>query len=336
MATNTDTLSAGVDRPAETEVELSTPTRVAGRRPRQRVGASTALSRAQHGDRRAFSSLMEPYRRELVAFCYRHTGSLHEAEDLTQESFVRAYRAMQTFEGRASARAWLYRIAHNLCLNHVQRSRPPWESLENVDDGVPAQGADGPVADREDVRLGFVALMQSLPPKQRAVLVLRDVLGWSADETARILDTTIPAVKNALTRARTTLAAHPRGVDPASVHDLAAADPASRALVAEWVDAFEKGNTARMVALLTGDGGILAPSRVVNHTDNRPAPDDVSPIWSRVSGRPGGAVSKPVARSDGESKSTSPQSTPSGGSAAGKRASNRTGHRAGVEVSGAP
>ena len=194
---------------------------------------------------------MEPYRRELIAYCYRLTGALAESEDLAQEAFVRAFRALSTFEGRATPRAWLYRIAHNLCLNHVRR-RPVWESWEALGESAAAPGAGrrrGRSA--EDVRLGFVALVQSLPPRQRATLVLRDVLGWSAEETARILETTVPAVKNALARARQTLARQPHGGDPAEVRDLAAASPAARALVAEWVDAFEKGNTPRMVALLT-------------------------------------------------------------------------------------
>ena len=210
-----------------------------------------ALERARQGDRKAFSRLMEPYRRELIGYCYRLTGGLAEAEDLVQEAFVRAFRGLDGFEGRASLRAWLYRIAHNLCLNHVQRQRPAWESL----DEVPAERLEAPGGEgqgREDVRLGFVALVQSLPPRQRAALVLRDVLGWSAEEAARILEMTIPAVKNALARARQTLARHPHGSDPADVQDWAATDPAARAMVAEWVDAFEKGNSARMVALLTG------------------------------------------------------------------------------------
>jgi len=222
-----------------------------------------ALSRARRGDREAFSRLTEPYRRELIAYCYRLTGALTEAEDLVQESFLRAFRALDGFEGRASLRAWLYRIAHNLCLNHVQRRPPAWQSLEDVGEGglrdqVPdaAQAGQG----REDVRLGFVALVQSLPPRQRAVLVLRDVLGWSAEETARILETTVPAVKNALARARQTLARHPSGGDPADVRDLAASDPDAQDTVAEWVDAFEKGNTPRMVALLTGDWTPVKPA----------------------------------------------------------------------------
>lgn len=226
-------------------------------RPRR---AASGLDKARGGDRRAFSRLMEPYRRELVAYCYRLSRSLPEAEDLAQETFVRAFRALDTFEGRATPRAWLYKIAHNLCVNHVQRRPPPWESLDALDEAglAPAHAAPSEDHEREDVRLGFVALMRSLPSRQRAALVLRDVLGWSAEETARILETTVPAVKNALARARQTLAQHPHGGDPADVQDQAAADPEAQAMIAEWVDAFEKGNTARMVALLTGDG--MAPS----------------------------------------------------------------------------
>lgn len=218
--------------------------------------APGALLRARRGDRKAFGRLTEPYRRELIAYCYRLTGTLTEAEDMVQEAFLRAFRALDSFEGRASLRAWLYRIAHNLCLNHVQRRPPVWQSLEDVGetrlrDLTPDTEETG--QERENVRLGFVALVQSLPPRQRAALVLRDVLGWSAEETARILETTVPAVKNALARARQTLARHPSGGDPADVRDLAAADPDAQETVAQWVDAFEKGNTERMVALLTGD-----------------------------------------------------------------------------------
>ena len=227
----------------------------------------TMLSRARSGDRAAFSRLIEPYRREIIAYCYRLSGSLVEAEDLAQESFVRAYRAMGSFEGRASVRAWLYKIAHNLCVNHVQRDRPNWESLSDLpeDSMGQAEAAEDSGQEREDVRLGFVALVHSLPPRQRAALVLRDVLGWSAEETARILGTTVPGVKNALARARQTLANHPQGADPAGVQDLAANDPAARAMVSEWVDAFEKGNTVKMVALLTEDHhGLLAQRRATD------------------------------------------------------------------------
>ena len=223
---------------------------------------ASAILRARRGDRKAFSRLTEPYRRELIAYCYRLTGTLTEAEDMVQESFLRAYRALDKFEGTASLRAWLYRIAHNLCLNHVQRRPPLWRSLDEVANQGAAPDAEEAGQERENVRLGFVALVQSLPPRQRAALVLRDVLGWSAEETARILETTVPAVKNALARARQTLAQHPSGGDPADVRDLAASDPGAQETVALWVDAFEKGNTERMVALLTGDWTPTAPVKV--------------------------------------------------------------------------
>ena len=223
---------------------------------------ASAILRARRGDRRVFSRLTEPYRRELIAYCYRLTGTLTEAEDMVQESFLRAYRALDTFEGRASLRAWLYRIAHNLCLNHVQRRPPLWRSLDEVGNQGTAPDAEEAGQERENVRLGFVALVQSLPPRQRAALVLRDVLGWNAEETARILETTVPSVKNALARARQTLAQHPNGGDPADVRDLAAADPGAQETVAQWVDAFEKGNTERMVALLTEDWTTSSPMKI--------------------------------------------------------------------------
>jgi len=236
---------------------------------------ASALLRARRGDRKAFSRLTEPYRRELISYCYRLTGTPTEAEDMVQEAFLRAYRALDGFEGRASLRAWLYRIAHNLCLNHVQRRPPVWQSLEELDAQETASDAEEAGQERENVRLGFVALIQSLPPKQRAALVLRDVLGWSAEETARILETTVPSVKNALARARQTLARHPHGGDPAEVRDLAASDPGAQETVAQWVDAFEKGNTERMVALLTGDWKLPSPMKPCENGYNQEASDEM-------------------------------------------------------------
>jgi len=247
-----------------------------------------ALQRARRGDRKAFGKLTEPYRRELIAYCYRLTGTLTEAEDMVQEAFVRAFRALDSFEGRASLRAWLYRIAHNLCLNHVQRRPPVWQSLDEVGEtGLRDQSPDAAQAgqDRENVRLGFVALVQSLPPRQRAALVLRDVLGWSAEETARILETTVPAVKNALARARQTLAQHPSGGDPAEVRDLAASDPDAQETVAQWVDAFEKGNTERMVALLTGDWKLPAPAKARQNGYTLPTGKDAAVYGKKASER---------------------------------------------------
>ncbi len=263
---------------------------------------STHLARARRGDRHAFSRLMEPYRRELVAYCYRLSGSLAEAEDLAQEAFVRAFRALDTFEGRATPRAWLYRIAHNLCLNHVQRRPPLWEPLEELDEAHLTTPAETTGQGREDLRLGFVALVQSLPPRQRAALVLRDVLGWSAEETARILETTVPAVKNALARARQTLARHPNGGDPSEVRDLAGSDPEARALIAQWVDAFEKGNTARMVDLLTG-GDLpiftMKPGQTGYNKDNK-----------SVRTAPNEARGERKERANAERQRTQPESSP--------------------------
>jgi len=223
-----------VDRKSDTSARLS----------------ASLLGRARRGDSRAFSRLIEPLRRELVAYCFRLTGNLAEADDLVQEAFVRAFRGLATFEGRSTLRAWLYKIAHNLSLNHVQRRPPAGQPLDEIrEQDRTAEFGES----EENVRLGFVALVQSLPPRQRAALVLRDVLGWSAEEAARILETTVPAVKNALARARQTLAAQNHAADLSDVEDYALAAPEARAIIADWTDAFEKGNTARMVALLTGE-----------------------------------------------------------------------------------
>ena len=228
--------------------------------------APGALMRARRGDRKAFGTLTEPYRRELIAYCYRLTGTLTEAEDMVQEAFLRAFRALDSFEGRASLRAWLYRIAHNLCLNHVQRRPPVWQSLEEVGetrlrDWTPDTEDAG--QERENVRLGFrrPGAEPAAAPAGRAGPARRSRLERRGD-SARILETTVPAVKNALARARQTLARHPSGGDPADVRDLAAADPDAQETVAQWVDAFEKGNTERMVALLTGDWKLPGPTKV--------------------------------------------------------------------------
>src|SRR5918995_126434 len=167
----------------------------------------------------AFSALVERHRRELQVHCYRMLGSLDEAEDLTQETFLRAWRKRASFEGRSTIRAWLYRIATNACLDALQR-RPrratgggvawlqpyPDELLEGV--AAPGDEPDAAAVEKETIELAFMVAVQHLPPRPRAVLILRDVLGWSAKETAALLETSVPAANSALQRARAALKEH--------------------------------------------------------------------------------------------------------------------------------
>ncbi len=216
---------------------------------------------------------LEQHRTELTGYCYRMLGSAFEAEDAVQETFVRAWRALDRFEGRAALRSWLYRIATNVCLTMLgasqRRARPmdlrPAQTadtplppplpesawIEPVPDErvVPAGGdpADTVVA-RESVRLAFVAALQHLPPRQRAVLILREVLRWKADEVAELLDTTVASVNSALQRARATLATVKP--DEGAAREV---DEAQRALLARYVDAFERYDMESLTALLQED-----------------------------------------------------------------------------------
>src|SRR3954470_15693324 len=203
---------------------------------------------------------LESYRRELTGYCYRMLGSGFEAEDAVQETFARAWRNFQGFEGRSSLRSWLYRIATNVCLDMLQgpqrRARPmdmgpastaetalgaplvesSWvmpiaDSATMPEDGDPAELA----AQRETLRLAFVAALQHLPPRQRAVLILRDVLRWQASEAAELLDTSVASVNSALQRARATL--DDMGPDPAGPPEL---DATEQELLARYMDTFER------------------------------------------------------------------------------------------------
>ena len=196
--------------------------------PGDALGEAT-LARARAGDEEAFRELTEPHRRELQLHCYRILGSMQDAEDLVQETLLAAWRGLEAFEGRASVRSWLYRIATNRCLNALRaRSRRPRrcramaEPLEPTRliepvwlepypdvllEGIPDR-SPGPAARyeaRESVELAFIAALQHLPPRQRAALVLRDVLGFRTAEVAEMLDTGEASVKGALQRARATL-----------------------------------------------------------------------------------------------------------------------------------
>jgi RNA polymerase sigma-70 factor (TIGR02960 family) len=243
------------------------------------VNQST-LQRAQAGDADAFRDLTEPYRGELRLHCYRILGSLADAEDMLQETLIAAWRGLARFEHRASVRGWLYRIATNRCLNALRDAgrriptepvppfRPPEPSrrgevtwlqpypdalLEQVPEAAP--GPEARYQLREAVELAFVAALQRMPPRQAAILVLRDVLGYPAAEVAQMLDTTETAVKGALQRARAALPAVPAA-------DRSAPPPGSPAeldVVRRFADAFVAADLDRLLGLLTDDAWLRMP-----------------------------------------------------------------------------
>jgi RNA polymerase sigma-70 factor (ECF subfamily) len=246
------------------------------------MGVMTLLSRAKAGDDAAFGALVEPLRRELHVHCYRMLGSVQDAEDVLQETLTAAWRGLGGFAERASLRTWLYRIATNRCLNALRdgERRPrtvpvfaggvvPPEPTRTVEpiwlqpipdtmlDGLP-DGTPGPEARyerREAVSLAFVAAVQSLPPRQRAVLLLRDVLGYRAAEAAELLEMTEDAVNALLKRARAV-----RFDRAAAEHSRAAADsPRRREAAARFAEAIERGDVDAMVALLTDDAWLTMP-----------------------------------------------------------------------------
>jgi RNA polymerase sigma-70 factor, ECF subfamily len=216
---------------------------------------------------------LEPHRRELTGYCYRMLGSVFEADDAVQETMVRAWKALDGFEGRSSVRSWLYRIATNVCLDMLrgrQRralamdlgpagmtdafqgvTRPENAWVTPVPDArvVPHDGDPAEVAaTRESIRLAFVTALQHLPARQRAVLILREVLRWQAAEVAELLDTTVASVNSALQRARATLAS--LDLDESTTR---LADTEHQELLARYVDAFERYDIPALVALLRDD-----------------------------------------------------------------------------------
>jgi len=237
------------------------------------------LALARSGDGEAFRGLVEPYRRELQVHCYRILGSVQDAEDLLQETLLAAWRGIGGYEERASVRTWLYRIATNRCLNALRagarrppvayqpevplpepshrRSDPSWLEpypdvlLDELADHLPGPEARYEV--RESMSLAFLAALQQLPPRQRAVLVLRDVLGFRAAEVANILDTTENAVTSALKRARGALAGPERERAPLPN------SPQERRIVEDFIRAFEAGDVDAIVAMLTNDALLTMP-----------------------------------------------------------------------------
>ena len=216
---------------------------------------------------------LEAYRVELTAHCYRMLGSAFEAEDAVQETFIRAWRGYGSFEGRSTLRSWLYRIATNVCLDMLgatqRRARPvdltapvsadtplPPPLPESVwiepvpDSSVVSEGdPEDVLVARESVRLAFVAALQHLPPRQRAVLILREVLRWKADEVAELLETTVASVNSALQRARATMAGTGISLDQAPEQ----LDAAHQALLARYVEAFESYDMDKLTSLLHED-----------------------------------------------------------------------------------
>ena len=220
----------------------------------------------------AFAALTERYRRELHVHCYRMLASFDEAEDAVQETFLRAWRARESFDGSALVRAWLYRIATNVCLDTLRRSARRLSSMRTfaevpwltpypdrlLDEAAPSEEEPEAVAvTRETIELAFLAALQVLPPRQRATLIARDVLGWPANETAAALDTSVPAVNSALQRARATMQAHL----PARRSEWSAGEPSDdeRALLANFIDAHERGDAALAVSIASRDLRITMP-----------------------------------------------------------------------------
>ena len=248
------------------------------------VVTANLISRARAGDGDAFRELTEPHRRELQVHCYRMLGSFQDAEDALQDTLLSAWQGLGGFEGRASVRTWLYRIATNRCLNarrsagrrpakewNIPEVEPPEPTrfgevvwLEPFPDALLKGGIDVPLGpearyeQNESISLAFVTALQLLPPRQLAVLILRDVLGFHANEVADMLDTTVESVNSALKRARSSLRRRwPATADrePAPISN----SPSEDAVVARFVSAYQSADLEALVTLLTDDVFISMP-----------------------------------------------------------------------------
>jgi RNA polymerase sigma-70 factor, ECF subfamily len=243
------------------------------------------LAAARQGDSQQFSELTEPYRRELQVHCYRILGSLHEAEDMVQEAMLKAWKRLDTYEGRASFRAWLYKIATNSCLDFLDQKKSrrllPFEERSPSDPETPilpptpeiswlepfpdewlgdksAINPEARYSDSESISLAFLTALQILPPRQRAVLILRDVLDFSAVETAEVLELTVSSANSALHRARTTLSQrYPHG----EREDLTMSSPdaTTQRLLDRFVQAWESADVDGLVKLLKADAALAMP-----------------------------------------------------------------------------
>jgi RNA polymerase sigma-70 factor (TIGR02960 family) len=236
---------------------------------------SDEVAEAIAGDEAAFAALSERHRRELHVHCYRMLASFDEAEDAVQETFLRAWRSRASFDGSSLFRAWLYRIATNVSLDMLRRNtrrltsmhsfaEVPW--LQPYPDSLLDQVApsddqpDRVIVERETIELAFLAALQVLPPRQRAALIARDVLGWPASETATLLDTSVAAANSALQRARATMQEHL----PARRSEWSAGEPTAeeRVLLASFIEAHERGDAALAVSIAAQDIRITMPPSV--------------------------------------------------------------------------
>jgi RNA polymerase sigma-70 factor, ECF subfamily len=237
------------------------------------------LAAARRGDEDAYRRLVEPHRRALHAHCYRMLGSIHDADDAVQEALLRAWRGLHGFEGRSTTRSWLYKVTTNACLTAIER-RPkrvlPLDAAPGGDpDGIPLsetvwlepypdealEAGAAPHArydQREGIELAFVAALQHLPANQRAALILREVLGFSAQECAELLDTSVAAVNSALQRARKAVEERaPERTQQETLRSLG--DERLRALVERYVDAWERADVDAVVEMLTEDATFSMP-----------------------------------------------------------------------------
>ena len=237
------------------------------------------LALARGGDSRAFETLVAPHRRELRAFCYRMAGSIDDADDLLQESLLRAWRGLPQFEGRASFRTWLYRVTSSACIDRlksrsarkrVEESGPPARADEAVPPPSDADTSIGPCpasvyatdpsspearySARESVGFAFLAALQLLPPKQRATLIACDVIGLTVEECASVLDVSASSVESAIRRARDAIAERTPTWSPNAPDE-----PATAALLARYIDAWDRADAAALVKLLHEEATMSMP-----------------------------------------------------------------------------
>src|SRR6201989_1546737 len=238
-----------------------------------RVEDAAVVAAVRAGDEAAFGRLTERHRRELHVHCYRMLGSFDEAEDLVQETFLRAWRGRSGFDAGPGLRPWLYKIATNACLDALRRrsrrvttfdsfAEVPWLQPypdRLLDEVAPSEDEpDAILVSRETIELAFLALIQLLPARQRAVVILRDVLGWSAKEAADLLETSVASANSALQRARATLAerAPRRDAAPTATTELSREE---RVLLAAFIDAHERADAQAAVAIARADIRITMP-----------------------------------------------------------------------------